>query len=97
MKPAPIACWDRIMNFGAGRAPCEMRLATIGAVLGGNVGVGLEDSLSSWPRPTGTQQRRASQQDSPGTETLNFRSPRPTRRAPADQGRTSRISKRLTA
>jgi len=48
--------------LGAGRH--QMPLVTQGALMGGNVRVGLEDSLVSVTRQAGDQQRRAGRQDS---------------------------------
>ena len=39
----------------------QMPLVTMGAIMGGNVRVGLEDSLYARPRPAGREQRRAGQ------------------------------------
>ena len=60
-----------------------MPLATMGAIMGGNVRVGLEDSLYS-AGAAGEVQCRAGRQDPPILEELAWRSPRPTR--PRDLG-----------
>ncbi len=48
--------------LGAGGA--QMPLATMGAVMGGNVRVGLEDSLTISPGKLASEQRRAGEEDS---------------------------------
>jgi uncharacterized protein (DUF849 family) len=69
----------RFSVLGAGRH--QMPLLTMGAVMGGNVRVGLEDSLYLGQGPARQVLRRAGAKDPRILDELSLESPRPMRRA----------------